>query len=281
VYAMEERDTVKDRAINAKKDDVTKMLFTEAIRLPQSIRFVTQQSFLQGTADLMKTMTFKEGAIRDWSVNTVRTVSSIALPNQLASYARTQRDYLPDYRSDDAWTQIKNVLDDKIFFLRKETPMNQIRVDIWGRSIDQTPEGANRYMYHLGLDPLRTTKPSEDLVNSEILNLAVKTKSSKAYPKFINDVVKSYYKPTGKSEDFILNKDQVNKLQRISGSINYDKVKNLILDGNDNVKLEWEFMDDETKLNKLSKIYSETKEDKEFEDEKKRILTDIVVGLGR
>jgi SHS2 domain-containing protein len=281
VYAMEERDTVKDRAINAKKDDITKMLFTEAIRLPQSIRFVTQQSFLQGTADLMNLMTLKEDAVRDWSVNTVRTVSSIALPNQLASFARTQRDYIPDYRSDDAWTQIKNVLDDKIFFLRKETPMNQIRVDIWGRSIDQTPEGANRYMYHLGLDPLRKTKPSEDLVNSEILNLAVKTKSSKAYPKFINDVVKSYYKPTGKSEDFILNKDQVNKLQRISGSINYDKVKNLILDGNDNVKLEWEFMDDETKLNKLSKIYSETKEDEEFEDEKKRILTDIVVGLGR
>jgi len=281
VYSMEERDTVKDRAINAKKDDITKMLFTEAIRLPQSIRFVTQQSFLQGTADLMKTMTFKEGAIRDWSVNTVRTVSSIALPNQLASFARTQRDYLPDYRSDDAWTQIKNVLDDKIFFLRKETPMNQIRVDIWGRSIDQTPEGANRYMYHLGLDPLRKTKPSEDLVNSEILNLAVKTKSSKAYPKFINDVVKSYYKPTGKSEDFILNKDQVNKLQRIYGQRNYEKVRRLILDGNDNVKLEWEFMDDETKLNKLSKIYSETKKDKEFEDEKKRILTDIVVGLGR
>jgi hypothetical protein len=281
VYAMEERDTVKDRAINAKKDDITKMLFTEAIRLPQSIRFVTQQSFLQGTADLMKTMTFKEGAIRDWSVNTVRTVSSIPLPNQLASFARTQRDYLPDYRSDDAWTQIKNVLDDKIFFLRKETPMNQIRVDIWGRSIDQTPEGANRYMYHLGLDPLRNTKPSEDLVNSEILNLAVKTKSSKAYPEFIKDVIKSYYRPTGKTEPFILNKDQVNKLQRISGSINYDKVKNLILDGNDNVKLEWEFMDDETKLNKLSKIYSETKKDKEFEDEKKRILTDIIVGLGR
>jgi len=281
VYAMEERDTVKDRAINAKKDDVTKMLFTEAIRLPQSIRFVTQQSFLQGTADLMKTMTFKEDAIRDWSVNTVRTVSSIGLPNQLASFARTQRDYLPDYRSDDAWTQIKNVLDDKIFFLRKETPMNQIRVDIWGRSIAQTPEGANRYMYHLGLDPLRTTKPSEDLVNSEILNLAVKTKSSKAYPEFIKDVIKSYYRPTGKTEPFILNQDQVNRLQRISGSINYDKVKNLILDGNDNVKLEWEFMDDETKLNKLSKIYSETKKDKEFEDEKKRILTDIVVGLGR
>jgi SHS2 domain-containing protein len=281
VYAMEERDTVKDRAINAKKDDITKMLFTEAIRLPQSIRFVTQQSFLQGTADLMNLMTLKEDAVRDWSVNTVKTVSSIALPNQLASFARTQRDYLPDYRSDDAWTQIKNVLDDKIFFLRKETPMNQIRVDIWGRSIDQTPEGANRYMYHLGLDPLRKTKPSEDLVNSEILDLAVRTKSSIAYPKFINDVIESYYRPTGKSEPFVLNKDQVNKLQRISGSINYDKVKNLILDGNDNVKLEWEFMDDETKLNKLSKIYSETKEDEEFEDEKKRILTDIVVGLGR
>jgi SHS2 domain-containing protein len=281
VYAMEERDTVKDRAINAKKDDITKMLFTEAIRLPQSIRFVTQQSFLQGTADLMNLMTLKEDAVRDWSVNTVKTVSSIALPNQLASFARTQRDYLPDYRSDDAWTQIKNVLDDKIFFLRKETPMNQIRVDIWGRSIDQTPEGANRYMYHLGLDPLRKTKPSEDLVNSEILDLAVRTKSSIAYPKFINDVIKSYYRPTGKKEPFVLNKDQVNKLQRISGSINYDKVKNLILDGNDNVKLEWEFMDDETKLNKLSKIYSETKEDKEFEDEKKRILTDILLELGR
>jgi hypothetical protein len=281
VYAMEERDTVKDRAINAKKDDVTKMLFTEAIRLPQSIRFVTQQSFLQGTADLMNLMTLKEDAVRDWLVNTVKTVSSIALPNQLASFARTQRDYLPDYRSDDAWTQIKNVLDDKIFFLRKETPMNQIRVDIWGRSIDQTPEGANRYMYHLGLDPLRKTKPSEDLVNSEILDLAVRTKSSIAYPKFINDVIKSYYRPTGKKEPFVLSQDQVNRLQRIYGQGNYDKVKNLILDGNDNVKLEWEFMDDETKLNKLSKIYSETKKDKEFEDEKKRILTDIVVGLGR
>jgi len=281
VYAMEERDTVKDRAINAKKDDITKIFFTEAIRLPQSIRFVTQQSFLQGTADLMKTMTLEEDAIKDWTVNMVRTVSSIPLPNQLASFARTQRDYLPDYRSDDALTQIKNVLDDKIFFLRKETPMDKIRVDIWGRSIDQTPDGANRYMYHLGLDPLRKTKPSEDLVNSEILDLAVRTKSSKAYPEFIKDVIKSYYRPTGKKEPFVLSQDQVNRLQKIYGQRNYEKVRKLILDGNDNVKLEWEFMDDETKLNKLSNIYSETKKDKEFENEKKRILTDILLELGR
>ena len=281
VYAMEERDTVKDRAINAKKDDITKIFFTEAIRLPQSIRFVTQQSFLQGTADLMNLMTLKEDAVRDWLVNTVKTVSSIALPNQLASFARTQRDYLPDYRSDDALTQIKNVLDDKIFFLRKETPMDKIRVDIWGRSIDQTPDGADRYMYHLGLDPFRKTKPSEDLVNSEILDLAVRTKSSIAYPKFINDVIESYYRPTGKKEPFVLSQDQVNRLQRIYGQRNYEKVRKLILDGNDNVKLEWEFMDDETKLNKLSKIYSETKKDKEFENEKKRILSDILLELGR
>jgi hypothetical protein len=139
VYAMEDKDTAKEKAVNPAKENFIESMIGGTLKLPQSIKFISQQSFLQGTSALLNALTGSEYETDRWLTNTFRAVSSIPLPNQLASIARAQRDYLPDYRDEDLSVQFKNVMDDKIFFLRKETPSDQIRVDLWGRKIAQTP----------------------------------------------------------------------------------------------------------------------------------------------
>ncbi len=162
-------------------------------------------------------------------------------------------------------------MDDKIFSLRKETPSDQIRVDLWGRKIAQTPEGANRYMYHLGLDPLRNTTAREDNLSFEIYELYKRTGDAKSIPSMVDDNFLHTYK--GEIRRFNMTVAQTNRLQGIVGSIRQTKAKKLV------ESPRWQAMDDEQRIDKLSSIYKDAMKNTMVEKEKKIIAYNIALGL--
>jgi len=271
VYAMEDKDTAKQKAVNPVKENFIESMMGGTLKLPQSIRFISQQSFLQGTSALLNALTGSEYETDRWLTNTFRAVSSIPLPNQLASIARAQRDYLPDYRDEDLSVQFKNVMDDKIFFLRKETPSDQIRVDLWGRKIAQTPDGADPYMYHLGLDPLRNTTAREDNLSFEIYELYKRTGDARSIPSMVDDNFLHTYK--GEKRRFNMTVAQTNRLQGIVGSIRQIKAQKLV------ESPRWQVMDDEQRIDELSSIYRDAMKNSMVEKEKKIIAYNIALGL--
>ena len=271
VYAMEDKDTAKKKAVNPAKENFIESMMGGTLKLPQSIKFISQQSFLQGTSALLNALTGSEYETDRWLTNTFRAVSSIPLPNQLASIARAQRDYLPDYRDEDLSVQFKNVMDDKIFFLRKETPSDQIRVDLWGRKIAQTPKGADPYMYHLGLDPLRNTTAREDNLSFEIYELYKRTGDARSIPSMVDDNFLYTYK--GEKRRFNMTVAETNRLQGIVGSVRQIKAQKLV------ESPRWQAMDDEQRIDKLSSIYRDATENEDVEKEKKIIAYNIALGL--
>tara|TARA_R110002020_G_scaffold156127_3_gene337860 strand:+ start:1 stop:9006 length:9006 start_codon:yes stop_codon:yes gene_type:complete len=271
VYAMEDKETAKKKAVNPAKENFIESMMGGTLKLPQSIKFISQQSFLQGTSALLNALTGSEYETDRWLTNTFRAVSSIPLPNQLASIARAQRNYLPDYRDEDLSVQFKNVMDDKIFFLRKETPSDQIRVDLWGRKIAQTPEGADPYMYHLGLDPLRNTTAREDNLSFEIYELYKRTGDARSIPSMVDDNFLHTYK--GEKRRFNMTVAETNRLQGIVGSVRQIKAQKLV------ESPRWQAMDDEQRIDKLSSIYRDATKNSLVEKEKKIIAYNIALGL--
>jgi SHS2 domain-containing protein len=271
VYAMEDKDTAKNKAVNPATESFVESMMGGTLKIPQSIKFISQQSFLQGTSALLNALTGSEYETDRWLTNTFRAVSSIPLPNQLASIARAQRNYLPDYRDEDLSIQFKNVMDDKIFFLRKETPSNQIRVDLWGRKIAQTPEGADPYMYHLGLDPLRNTTAREDNLSFEIYELYKRTGDAKSIPSMVDDNFLHTYK--GEKRRFNMTVAETNRLQGIVGSVRQINAQKLV------ESPRWQAMDDEQRIDKLSSIYRDATKNSLVEEEKKIIAYNIALGL--
>ena len=271
VYAMEDKDTAKNKAVNPATESFVESMMGGTLKIPQSIKFISQQSFLQGTSALLNALTGSEYETDRWLTNTFRAVSSIPLPNQLASIARAQRNYLPDYRDEDLSIQFKNVMDDKIFFLRKETPSNQIRVDLWGRKIAQTPEGADPYMYHLGLDPLRNTTAREDNLSFEIYELYKRTGDAKSIPSMVDDNFLHTYK--GEKRRFNMTVAETNRLQGIVGSVRQINAQKLV------ESPRWQAMDDEQRIDKLSSIYRDAAKNSLVEKEKKIIAYNIALGL--
>ena len=248
VYAADDKEVARDKAINPSKDSFFESMLGGATKLPQSIRFVTQQSFLQGASALLNALTGSEYETDKWMTNTFRAVSSIPLPNQLATISRANRDYLPDYRDRDLTKQFKNVISDKIFFARENTPADQIRIDLWGRKIDQTPEGADPYMYHLGLDPMRQTKAKDHKLSFEVYELYKRTGESSVIPAAVKDyfTLKDSKKETVR---YNLTRSETNRLQGLIGNARRIKAQEVISSDN------WRYMDDEQRVDALSDAY--------------------------
>lgn len=123
--------------------------------IPETLSFAMNQSFLKGTNSLLSAMLDGQGDKMDnWISNYFGTVSSIAFPNTLGALSRTMRDTLPDK------IQIKDIEGEGVErtlnlfgeVLKRKLPGADEdlprRIDIWGREIPQTPEGADPIAYN-------------------------------------------------------------------------------------------------------------------------------------
>lgn len=123
--------------------------------LPETLSFAFNQSFLKGTNSLLSAMLDGSGATLDkWISDYYGVVASIPFPNTLTAVSRSMRETMPEK------FQIKDVPGDgvermiNVFgeVLKRRLPsMDEDmprRIDIWGREVPQTPEGADPIAYN-------------------------------------------------------------------------------------------------------------------------------------
>ena len=157
--------------------------------LPETLSFAFNQSFLKGTNSLLSAMLDGSGATLDkWISDYYGVVSSIALPNTLSAVSRSMRESLPDK------LQIKDIEEGEFL----ERPINVFaevikrklpgadedlprRIDIWGREVPQTPEGADPVLYNF-VDVTKGREVAYDPVTLSIYKIFKATEDGDVIP---------------------------------------------------------------------------------------------------
>ena len=123
--------------------------------LPETLSFAFNQSFLKGTNSLLSAMLDGSGATLDkWISDYYGVVASIPFPNTLTAVSRSMRETMPekfqikDVPGDGVERMINvfgEVLSRRLPSMDEDMPR---RIDIWGREVPQTPEGADPIAYN-------------------------------------------------------------------------------------------------------------------------------------
>ena len=123
--------------------------------LPETLSFAFNQSFLKGTNSLLSAMMDGSGATLDkWISDYYGVVASIPFPNTLTAVSRSMRETMPekfqikDVPGDGVERMINvfgEVLSRRLPSMDEDMPR---RIDIWGREVPQTPEGADPIAYN-------------------------------------------------------------------------------------------------------------------------------------
>ncbi|NBW23626.1 MAG: hypothetical protein EBR82_88350, partial [Caulobacteraceae bacterium] len=156
--------------------------------LPETISFAFNQSFLKGTNSLLSAMLDGEGAKLDkWISDYYGVIASIPFPNTLSAVSRSMRETMPDK------IQIKDVEGEgpdryiNLFgeILKRRLPgMDEDiarRVDIWGRDVPQTPEGADPVAYNF-LDVTKGREVAYDKITIGVYRLFKETEDGDVIP---------------------------------------------------------------------------------------------------
>jgi len=156
--------------------------------LPETLSFAFNQSFLKGTNSLLSAMLDGSGSTLDkWISDYYGVVSSIPFPNSLTAVSRAMRETMPEK------FQLKDIKGDAV-----ERPINIFaevlkrrlpsmdedmarRIDIWGRDIPQTPEGADPIMYNF-FDVTKSRDVSYDPITLGIYNIFKATEDGDVIP---------------------------------------------------------------------------------------------------
>jgi hypothetical protein len=203
--------------------------------IPGAASSALELSFLQGTNTLLTAV--KDGKYDDWLTNTFNAISSIPLPNTLASVNRATRQELPELRDENISKRFLNVLKSKTF-MTGDLPS---KIDLWGEPIKQTPEGRNAVLYHL-FDVTKARDISADQTSYDVFKLWQETGDS--------DVIPSIPSKTQKYDDLKvkLTPLQYERLQKYVGRSRKALV-DAYLDGNED--------SNEDKIATLKDLYEE------------------------
>ena len=157
--------------------------------VPETLSFAMNQSFLKGTNSLLSAMLDgKRDRMDKWIANYFGTVSSIVFPNTLSAVSRSMSDSLPekikikDIEGEDTTERTLNlfgeVLKRKILGYAEDLPR---KIDIWGREIPQTPEGADPVMYNF-FDFTKSREATYDKTTLAIYKLFKETENGDVIP---------------------------------------------------------------------------------------------------
>ena len=218
------------------------------------------QSFLQGIQGLTGILSAAtegevERAVENWFKSMWQATTAMALPNTLSALYRSHREYLPDTRvtkdmgvMERMYTKAKYTVLDRTFGLGNVP----IRVNWKGEPIQQTPRGADEYMYQL-FDITKARQAEADPVSNEIYRLFEQTEeitSAVGTPRFastsqvsIPDVIKPRDKYMARragvdfdwmddkefmKENVRLNTEQINRMMAVAGKNRYADLEKLI-----------------------------------------------------
>jgi hypothetical protein len=157
--------------------------------VPETLSFAMNQSFLKGTNSLLSAMLDgKRDRMDKWIANYFGTISSIVFPNTLSAVSRAMSDSLPekikikDIEGEDTTERTLNlfgeVLKRKIPGYAEDLPR---KIDIWGREIPQTPEGADPVMYNF-FDFTKSREATYDKTTLAIYKLFKETENGDVIP---------------------------------------------------------------------------------------------------
>ena len=208
---------------------------------------IFDQSFLTGVDGLLEVLRNPEPATFSSYVEGIfRAAVSIVLPNQLSVAFRAEREYLPDYRSNNITEKLVNVVNDRMFGVLGDVP---IRVNEWGEDIKQTPEGANP-LYYNWFDPTNGRIGTTDPVKVEIYNLFMQTEDPGVIPGVPVEIQSRKLTVPGSDIRVEINTDDANKLMRMLGTQRMDVLKGMI------ESEDWKSYDTETKVVLIKNIYN-------------------------
>ena len=140
----------------------TELLYDTFSSMPNIAGTALEQSFLAGTSTLLEAI--KSGEWDNWMSNTFGAITSIPIPNTVASIARANREYIPEVRDPDIMKRLGNVLKAKVGMVNGLP----VKIDLWGNPIKQTPSGvANPYVYHL-IDVTKARDITSDKLSYEV-----------------------------------------------------------------------------------------------------------------
>jgi hypothetical protein len=156
--------------------------------VPETLSFAMNQSFLKGTNSLLSAMLDGQGATMDkWIEGYFGTISAIPFPNTLSAVSRSMRESMPDK------VQIKDIEGEGVErtinlfgeVLRRRLPgLDEDiprRIDVWGREVPQTPEGADPIAYNF-FDVTKGREATYDPITLEIYKLFKDTEDGDVVP---------------------------------------------------------------------------------------------------
>lgn len=207
----------------------------------EQARFGLNQSFLSGVEGMLTAI--KDGNTENYVRQWANTVSSIPLPNTLATVSRATREYKPDLKADTFAKQMENIARNKLGFTGLDDYL-PLKRDLWGKPMLETPKDRNALLYQF-FDISKNRQVTDDAVPLELYRLWRKTGDTKVIPSIPEKTL------TVGKQNYVLTPEQQSRFVELVGEARRNIVDAVVINPN------FHNLPDEAKVNLLDKIYRE------------------------
>lgn len=122
------------------------------------VKATFEQSFLKGVNSLLNAIQDGGGyKTQNWAVETVGAISSIAIPNTIATVSKSSDEFIRDTYNRDIVERLKSTYMSKLFLGDQLPP----KVNLWGEKVTGNPEGRDKFLYYL-FDPTKFKEVDTD-----------------------------------------------------------------------------------------------------------------------
>ena len=217
--------------------DVTANILGDGLTI--TLGYSVNQSMLKGSATLLTAIL--EEKTDSWFAAYFEGLTAIPLPNTLMAISRATREYKPEVRGDSLDERLENQLKNRLgaFGLDEELPLKR---DLWGRPIKETPEGNTPWLYQM-LDITKTRTIPQDPMPLHLYTLWRRTGDNGIIPTPPDANV------TYKKQSFVLNREEVSRLQELVGEQRYAMATRLVNN------LNFQTLSDERQIKYLKKAW--------------------------
>jgi hypothetical protein len=205
--------------------------------LPETLKFGFNQSFLRNMNSLLGTISRGEAKDMDaWLANYYGALSAAVLPNQLTSVSRYMSENMPDK------IQVKDIeggdFGTKSYNIFKEVVKRKLpggaeglpsRINVWGETIPQTPEGVDPFIYNF-IDPTRPRRVTYDDVALAAYDLYKKTGKTEGIPQVPDRDLQVLKRRTGQKARFRLDPTLYEEYASAVGKANRQVAEQLLGD---------------------------------------------------
>lgn len=267
------RDAQMDAKVLNRSDNFMDFISDITGVVPGVLGSMMDQSFLTGIDGVIKLLADpNERQLTKYLDNIMRAGFSVVLPNSLSAFYRSGREYLPDYRDPNPGidNSMENILRDKTFNFFGLGESVVPRVNIWGESITQTPEGGGSLFFDSDKEypwlyntfgVFKSRISSKDPVKIDIYNLFKETGDTDVIPGYPSAVGKlkilltkqesAYYGLNVNEPNYIsiMPKD-AHAMMKSFGQARYKDVKRLV------TSPAYQKMNNSQKISALKSIYN-------------------------